>query len=176
MAVAALRHQRHRRQGIAIRQPSGDDLVLSEIGRIVPDKGIVVPAASDPHLTGGRQVRPLRAAQHGLIQKERIPVHGSQQHQKAAVGAGDRAVGQAEVELAELHAADAPHRSVPIPHRDAQQRHAFPGIQQRHPLCPETASGKPVALPGISAVFSSGFQRLCSCRPFARAASTVPRK
>ena len=147
VAVAALRYQRHRRQRIAIRQPSGDDLVLSEIGRIVPDKGVVVPAASDPHLAGGRQVRPLRAAQHGLIQKESIPVHGGQQHQKAAVGAGDRAVGQAEVELAELHAADAPHRSVPIPHGNAQQRHTLPGIQQRHPPRPEAAAGEPLTLP-----------------------------
>ena len=54
---------------------------------------------------------------------------------------------QSEVELAQLHAADAAHRSAPVPHRDAQQRHVLPGIQQRHPLCPETASGKPVALP-----------------------------
>ena len=56
-------------------------------------------------------------------------------------------MGQAEVKLAQLHAADAPHHARPVPHGYAQQRHVLPGVQQGHPPCPEAAAGEPVVLP-----------------------------
>ena len=56
-------------------------------------------------------------------------------------------MGQAEIQVAQLHTADAPDITRSITHGYAQKRHALPGIQKRYPLCPEAAAGESVSVP-----------------------------